>query len=74
MAKKMTIIAVAAATAVLAGCAKVEDDKNIDKAWTCHGNDCCTKVVEVEGHEYIIMDGFYSGGIIHAASCRCMNK
>lgn len=43
MAKKMTIIAVAAATAVLAGCAKVEDDKNIDKAWTCHDNDCCTK-------------------------------
>ena len=64
MAKKMAIIAAAAATAILAGCDRVENDKDIDKAWTYHGNDCYTKVVEVEGHTYIIMDGFYSGNII----------
>ena len=74
MAKKMTIIAVATATAILAGCVKVENDTDIDKAWTCHGNGCYTKAVEVEGHKYIIMDGIYAGNIIHAASCQCMNK
>jgi hypothetical protein len=75
MAKKMVIIAAAVATAVLAGCyGKIEDDKDIDKAWTGHGLDCCTKVVEIKGHEYIIMDGPYSGCIIHAASCQCMSK
>ncbi len=73
MAKRI-IISVVVASAVLVGCNKYEDDKNIDKAWVCHGNDCCTKAVEIEGHTYIIMDGFYSGGIIHAASCKCMNK
>ena len=74
MAKTMTIIAAAVATAVLVGCAKIEDGKDIDKAWTDHGIGCCTKVVEIEGHKYIIMDGTYSGCIIHAASCQCMSK
>lgn len=82
----MTIVSAAASTAVLAaiivgaaatalvGCDRVENDKDIDSAWTFHGMDCHTKVVEVEGHKYIIMDSYYAGGIIHAASCRCMNK
>ena len=70
--KKLIIIA--AATAALAGCYKTEDSKDIDKAWTDHGISCVTKGVEIEGHKYIIMDGSYSGGIIHAASCECMSK
>ena len=60
--KKLLIVS--AICAVLAGCSKVEDDKNVDNAWTYHGHDCVTKV----------MDGWYSGSIIHAASCECMNK
>ena len=48
-----------------------EDSPDKDKTWISHGNEVTTKVVEIEGHEYIIMDGFYSGGIIHAESCRC---
>lgn len=74
MAKKMTIVVAATATAILAGCVKVECDENTDKAWLSHGKECYTKVVEVEGHKYIIMYGIYSGGIIHAASCTCMSK
>ena len=70
--KKLLIVP--AICAVLAGCIKVENDKEIDKAWTYHGNDCATKVVTIEGHKYVIMDGFYSGNIVHAASCECMNK
>lgn len=68
------LIIAAAAAAALAGCCKTEDSKDVDKAWTYHGMDCYTKAVEVDGHKYIIMDGFYSGSIIHAASCWCMKK
>lgn len=25
----------------------------------------------IKGHEYIIMDGYHSGNIIHSASCPC---
>lgn len=71
--KKLIIIAVAATA--LIGCCKVEDNKDIDKAWCYHGGmGSYTKVVEIEGHQYILMRGYYSGGIIHAASCQCMNK
>lgn len=70
--KKLIIAAVAAA--ILAGCTKVENDKNIDDAWCLHGMNCYTKVVEIEGHKYIILDGSYSGNITHAASCWCMKK
>ena len=74
MAKKMTIVIAVAATSILAGCDKVECDENMDKVWLSHGKECYTKVVDVEGHKYIIMNGIYSGGIVHAASCTCMSK
>lgn len=28
---------------------------------------------EIEGHQYIIYDGIYCGGIIHAEHCPCKN-
>ena len=70
--KKLLIVP--AICAVLAGCVEFEDDKEIDKAWTYHGNCCTTKVVTIEGHKYVIMDGFRAGCIVHAASCECINK
>ena len=70
--KKLLIVPVICT--VLAGCTNVEDDKENDTVWTCHGKDCATKVVTIEGHKYIIMDGFYSGNIVHAASCDCQAK
>lgn len=27
--------------------------------------------IEIEGHEYIIFDGFRKGGIVHSESCTC---
>lgn len=27
--------------------------------------------IEIEGHEYIIFEGVYKGGIIHSESCPC---
>ena len=71
---KKIVIVIAAAAALLIGCCKVEDSKDIDKAWCNYGMGCCTKVIEIEGHKYILMDGSYSGCIIHAASCWCMKK
>lgn len=70
--KKLLIVPVICA--VLAGCTNAEDDREINKAWICHGNVCATKVVTIEGHKYVIMDGYRSGCIIHAASCECVNK
>ena len=72
MTKKMIIIV--AAALLLSSCDKVEDDKNKDDAWTSHGMSCYTKIVEVEGHKYILMDGSYAGTIVHAASCHCMEE
>ena len=31
-------------------------------------------IVEVEGHKYVIFDGYYQGGIVHAESCSCKEK
>ena len=67
------IIAVALATAAC-GCEKVIDSQETKAAepWVYHGRNVYTKIVELDGHKYIIMDGSYSGNIIHAASCGCM--
>lgn len=57
----------------LAGCGgtSYEDAPDKDNTWISHGNDVTTKVVTIEGHRYVIMDGFKSGGITHAESCNC---
>ena len=71
---KKLVIAVAA-SAVLAGCnPNIEKDKNYKDSWTDHGLRINTKVVEIDGHKYILMDGFRAGGIIHAESCRCKSE
>ena len=70
--KKLLIVS--AVCAMLTGCCKTINDTSVDDAWTYHGKDCTTKVVTIEGHKYIILDGIYSGCIVHAASCECMNK
>ena len=46
-------------------------DKDIDNIWNSHGQCASTKVVEIEGHKYVIMIGYKCGGIIHAESCDC---
>ena len=28
-------------------------------------------IVEIEGHKYVIYDGYRQGGIVHAESCPC---
>lgn len=69
------VVATIATASILVGCDKVEDDKykNLQDGWCFHGIYCRTKVVEIENHKYILMDGRVCG-IIHSASCECMNK
>ena len=80
MAKKIIIAAIAILVGfmglMVVGCDRVENDKytDSDKIWCVYGFYCRTKVVEIEGHKYIIIDGSSGCGIIHAASCECMNK
>ena len=31
-------------------------------------------IVEVDSHKYVIFNGYYKGGIVHAESCRCKEK
>ena len=59
---------------ILAGCGAPPSSENVSNkndTWMSHGNCTSTKVVEIEGHKYIIMVGFKSGNIIHAESCSC---
>ena len=59
------IIAVAAAL-ILAGCDEPPvSEKHIDSiSYT-------VRTVEINGHEYIIFDGYRKGNIIHSESCPC---
>ena len=34
----------------------------------------CIYSLEIEGHAYIIFDGYHKGGIIHSESCPCKEK
>ena len=34
----------------------------------------CIYSLEIEGHEYIIFDGYRKGGIIHSESCQCKKE
>lgn len=36
--------------------------------------DIRTFEMEIEGHQYIIYDGYHSGDMIHSASCPCHDK
>lgn len=70
----MIIIAVAAASLLLYGWSKLEDAKTEDNALTYHGLSCYIRVIEIEGHKYVLMDGTHSSAIVHAASCHCMEE
>jgi hypothetical protein len=61
---------------ILVGCdaplsSETISNKDKDNMWNSHGQCVSTKIVEIEGHKYVIMVGFKCGGIIHAESCDC---
>lgn len=69
--KKLIAIMSLASGAGFCGCAKIEPDVKRDAAWTDHGACVTTKVVEIEGHKYVLASSGYGFGIVHASSCGC---
>jgi hypothetical protein len=72
--KKLMLIAMISLSTILVGCGDPPSSENVhdkDNTWMPHGRCVRTKVVEIEDHKYIMMDGYHSGGIIHAESCGC---
>lgn len=55
------------------GCQENEIDKDVDELWTRYDSFNRTRIVEIEGHDYIILNG-YSSAIIHAESCKCKSR
>ena len=74
--KKLMLIAMIGLGSMLVGCdapPSTPSFENVrdDNTWIPHARCVKTKVVEIEGHKYIIMAGLNCGGIIHAKSCSC---
>jgi uncharacterized protein YcfL len=55
----------------LTGCNQCKETPEYDNAWAMYGSSIMTKVVQIEGHRYIVLRGTYAGTIIHAESCDC---
>ena len=75
--KKLLFIAIFAIG--FTGCQKHENSKNeiskdSDELWIKH--DFCnrTRIIKIDGLDYIILDGHNSGGITHAESCKCKSR
>lgn len=67
--KKLLILSILAFG--LVGCEKCKKSIEYDNTWANHGYTIITKVVQIEGHKYIILCGSHAGTIIHAESCDC---
>ena len=69
MKKKIYLLLLA--LPLIVGCGAQSEEKNgrkivgiTDEIYT----------VEVEGHKYVIYDGYNQGGIVHAESCPCKER
>ena len=74
--KKIVAIVSALGLAALAGCVKTEDKAETESAWNLIDNSsrwgmAAYKVVEIEGHRYIVTRIHYGVSTIHAESCPC---
>lgn len=54
------------AVIVLCGC--------YDKAPVRRNGTNCLFIETIEGHDYVVYDGYNKGGIVHAESCSCKRK
>lgn len=67
------VLAVIASALCLAGCSVKDDPPPAPPEERYFKKSASTFIysIEIEGHEYIIFDGFRKGGIIHSESCPC---
>jgi hypothetical protein len=66
-------VLVIASALCLAGCGVKDDSASAPSKEKYFKQSVSTHIysIEIEGHEYIIFDGAYKGGIIHSESCPC---
>lgn len=66
-------LAVIVSALCLAGCSVKDDPASVPPEERYFKKSASTFIysIEIEGHEYIIFDGFRKGGIIHSESCPC---
>jgi len=74
--KKIAVLVSVLGLAVLTGCIKAEEKTEMKSAWNII--DSCSawgstgyKVVEIEGHRYVVTRAHYGVSTIHAESCPC---
>lgn len=48
--------------------------REMDDGWVNFGCSHWTKVIYIKEHEYIVLYGMKSSGIIHSGSCQCNSK
>ena len=48
--------------------------REMGNGWINFGFSHLTKIIYIEGHEYIILYGARSSDIIHSGSCQCNSK
>lgn len=52
----------------------IEPSEKINVRQYYKDNTTLVFTMEVEGHLYLVYDGHYNGGILHAEHCPCKNK
>ena len=55
----------------LAGCGAKDDSASAPSRERYFKKSASTFIYSIEGHEYIVFDGFRKGGIVHSESCTC---
>ena len=62
----------------LVGCRSIETEKikatDTTKLKYYRNDHTTIYSIEIEGHLYIVFDGYHEGGIIHAEHCSCKMK
>ena len=56
------------------GVTEEEPTQNLNVQYYYKSTDTVLSTVEIEGHLYIIYDGYNCGAIIHAEHCHCKMK
>lgn len=56
------------------GITKEEPTQNIQVKCYYEDPSMCLFTAKIEGHLYIIYDGYHNGGILHAEHCPCKMK
>lgn len=64
---------VIASSLLLSGCEEHPASETEQSNVKCHMRTFSTVIyaVCIEGHDYIVFDGYRKGGIVHSASCPC---